>query len=310
MDEAEAEAQGNEWAMHEDDEPPTASPSSSHVNEDNFQLVFGLLDSLASSMGNLTTSMKNLGTLATNMDNFSTMVTQRLSTYDENFARLAQIMDDINERLKQDGIWLLVSHLCFDDAKGGERYVIFCHFVSWCYLTFWSLYFDCYIVVCILMLLVLWHFGHGCYWYYGCYILMLFVLCFKPNSREEIFYLLMLFANQETNIWHHGHYSCYWFWLVIVLWLNQIKRMKYWILIGIYKVLLILWWKCLNQNGIFEPIGEFSYLVIIGKNAHIYIVYLIILKWQIDLCIKTGGDSLISNMHYLRVSFSRKASKS
>uniref|UniRef100_A0A2N9HYS2 Uncharacterized protein n=1 Tax=Fagus sylvatica TaxID=28930 RepID=A0A2N9HYS2_FAGSY len=121
----EAEAQGNEGAIHEDDEPPTASPSSSHVNEDNFQLVFGLLDSLASSMGNLTTSMKNLGTLATNMDNFSTMVTQRLSTYDENFARLAQIMEDINERLKQDGIWLLVSHLCFDDAKGEKDMLFF-----------------------------------------------------------------------------------------------------------------------------------------------------------------------------------------
>jgi phage-related protein len=111
--------------MHEDDEPPTASPSSSHVNEENFQLVFELLDSLASSMGNLTTSMKNLGTLATNMDNFSTMVTQRLSTYDENFARLAQIMEDINERLKQDGIWLLVSHLCFDDAKGEKDMLFF-----------------------------------------------------------------------------------------------------------------------------------------------------------------------------------------
>jgi ABC-type transporter Mla subunit MlaD len=93
--------------MHEDDEPPTApptAPSSSHVNEDNFQLVFGRLDSLATSMRNLTTSMENLGNLATNMDNFSTMVTQRFSTYDENFARLAQTMEDIIERLRQHGI--------------------------------------------------------------------------------------------------------------------------------------------------------------------------------------------------------------
>ena len=71
----EAEAQGNEEAMHEDQEPPTAlpmAPSSSHVNEDNFQLVFGRLDSLAISMGNLTTSMENLGN---NLDDFSTMAT-------------------------------------------------------------------------------------------------------------------------------------------------------------------------------------------------------------------------------------------
>jgi hypothetical protein len=61
----EAEAQGNEEAMHEDQEPPTAPSSSSHINEDNFQLVFGRLDSLATSMGNLTTSL----------DNFSSMVT-------------------------------------------------------------------------------------------------------------------------------------------------------------------------------------------------------------------------------------------
>ena len=96
-----AEAQGNEDAMHEDEEPPTAPPSSSCVNEDNFQLVFGRLDSLATSMGNLTTSM---GNLATNMDNFSTMVTQSFSTYDENFARLEQAMEDINERLRKSGM--------------------------------------------------------------------------------------------------------------------------------------------------------------------------------------------------------------
>ena len=56
--------------------------------------MFGRLDSLATRMGNLTTSM----------DNFSTMVTQRFSTYNENFARLAQTMEDINERLRQHGI--------------------------------------------------------------------------------------------------------------------------------------------------------------------------------------------------------------
>jgi hypothetical protein len=75
----EAEAQGNEQAMQEDQEPLTASSNSSRVNEDNFQLMFGRLDSLATGMGNLTTSL----------DNFSSMVTQKFSTYDENFASLA-----------------------------------------------------------------------------------------------------------------------------------------------------------------------------------------------------------------------------
>ena len=56
--------------------------------------MFGRLDSLATSMGNLTTSM----------DNFSTKVTLRFSTYDENFAKLAQTMEDINEHLRQHGI--------------------------------------------------------------------------------------------------------------------------------------------------------------------------------------------------------------
>jgi hypothetical protein len=90
----ETEEQGNEEAMHEDQEPPTAPSSFSRVNEDNFQLMFGRLDSLATSMGNLTTSL----------DNFSSMVTQRFSTYDENFARLAQSMEEINERLRNHGI--------------------------------------------------------------------------------------------------------------------------------------------------------------------------------------------------------------
>jgi hypothetical protein len=90
----EANAQGNEEAMQEDQEPPTAPSSSSRVNEDNFQLMFGRLDSLATDMGNLTTSL----------DNFSSMVTQRFSTYDENFASLAQSMEEINERLRNHGI--------------------------------------------------------------------------------------------------------------------------------------------------------------------------------------------------------------
>ena len=90
----EDEAQGDEDAMHEDEEPPTAPPSSSRVNEDNFQLMFGRMDSLATSMGNLTTSMENLTTLVTN----------RFSTYDVNFASLAQTMEDINERLRNNGM--------------------------------------------------------------------------------------------------------------------------------------------------------------------------------------------------------------
>jgi hypothetical protein len=90
----EAEAQGNEEAMQEDQKPPTAPSSSSRVNEDNFQLMFGRLDSLATGMGNLTTSL----------DNFSSMVTQRFSTYDENFDSLAQSMEEINERLRNHGI--------------------------------------------------------------------------------------------------------------------------------------------------------------------------------------------------------------
>jgi hypothetical protein len=88
------DAQGNEEAMQEDQEPPTAPSSSSRVNEDNFQLMFGRLDSLATGMGNLTTSL----------DNFSSMVTQRFSTYDENFSSLAQSMEEINECLRNHGI--------------------------------------------------------------------------------------------------------------------------------------------------------------------------------------------------------------
>ena len=90
----EAEAQGNEETMQEDQEPPTAPSSSSRVNEDNFQLMFGHLDPLATGMGNPTTSL----------DNFSSMVTQRFSTYDENFASLAQSMEEINERLRNHDI--------------------------------------------------------------------------------------------------------------------------------------------------------------------------------------------------------------
>jgi hypothetical protein len=90
----EVDAQGNEEAMQEDQEPPTTPFSSSRVNEDNFQFMFGRLDSLAIAMGNLTTSL----------DNFSSMVTQRFSTYDENFASLAQSMEEINEHLRNHGI--------------------------------------------------------------------------------------------------------------------------------------------------------------------------------------------------------------
>uniref|UniRef100_A0A2N9EYC7 Putative plant transposon protein domain-containing protein n=1 Tax=Fagus sylvatica TaxID=28930 RepID=A0A2N9EYC7_FAGSY len=92
MDEAETE--GNEEAMQEDQEPPSTPSSSSCVNEDNFQLVFGRLDSLATSIGNLTTSF----------DNFSSMVTKRFSTYDEHFATLETSMEEINERLINQGI--------------------------------------------------------------------------------------------------------------------------------------------------------------------------------------------------------------
>uniref|UniRef100_A0A2N9J674 Uncharacterized protein n=1 Tax=Fagus sylvatica TaxID=28930 RepID=A0A2N9J674_FAGSY len=82
MDEAEAEAAGNEEPMQEDQEPPSAPSSSSRINEDNFQLVLGRLDSLATSMGNIQTS---IGNMQTSIDNFSTMVTKRFSTYDEHF---------------------------------------------------------------------------------------------------------------------------------------------------------------------------------------------------------------------------------
>uniref|UniRef100_A0A2N9ED73 Uncharacterized protein n=1 Tax=Fagus sylvatica TaxID=28930 RepID=A0A2N9ED73_FAGSY len=92
MDEAEAE--GNEEAMQEDQEPPSAPSSSSRVNEDNFQLVLGRLDSMATSIGNLTTSF----------DNFSSMVTKRFLTYDEHFATLETSMEEINERLINQGI--------------------------------------------------------------------------------------------------------------------------------------------------------------------------------------------------------------
>ena len=90
----EAEVQGNKEAMQEDQKPLTVPSNSSRVNEDNFQLMFGRLDSLVTGMGNLTTSL----------DNFSSMVTQRFSIYDENFTSLAQSMEEINERLRNHGI--------------------------------------------------------------------------------------------------------------------------------------------------------------------------------------------------------------
>ena len=84
------EAQGDEEAMHVDEEPltvPQMAPSSSHVNEDNFQLMFGRMDFLTISMENLTT-----------------LVTNRFSVYDANFASLAQTLEDINERLGNNGM--------------------------------------------------------------------------------------------------------------------------------------------------------------------------------------------------------------
>uniref|UniRef100_A0A2N9IGT8 Uncharacterized protein n=1 Tax=Fagus sylvatica TaxID=28930 RepID=A0A2N9IGT8_FAGSY len=73
-----------------DEEPltvPPMAPSSSHVNEDNFQLMFGRMDSLATSMENLTT-----------------LITNRFSVYDANFTSLAQTLEDINERLGNNGM--------------------------------------------------------------------------------------------------------------------------------------------------------------------------------------------------------------
>jgi hypothetical protein len=99
----EAEAVGNEEAMQEDQEPPSAPSSSSRVNEDNFQLVLGRLDSLATSIGNIQTSF----------DNFSSMVTKRFSTYDEHFATLETSMEEINEHLINQGIELVVFVFCF-----------------------------------------------------------------------------------------------------------------------------------------------------------------------------------------------------
>uniref|UniRef100_A0A2N9EDD2 Uncharacterized protein n=1 Tax=Fagus sylvatica TaxID=28930 RepID=A0A2N9EDD2_FAGSY len=101
MDEAEAEAAGNEEPMQEDQEPRSAPSSSSRVNEDNFQLVLGRLDSLATSMGNIQTS---IGNMQTSIDNFSTMVTKRFSTYDEHFGTLETSIEEINERLINQGI--------------------------------------------------------------------------------------------------------------------------------------------------------------------------------------------------------------
>jgi hypothetical protein len=83
-------AQRDEEAMHDDEEPPSVppmAPSSSHANEDNFQLMFGHMDSMATSMENLTN-----------------LVTNQFSAYDANFATLAQTLEDINERLRNHSI--------------------------------------------------------------------------------------------------------------------------------------------------------------------------------------------------------------
>jgi hypothetical protein len=56
--------------------------------------VLGRLDSLATSMGNIQTSI----------DNFSAMVTRKFSTYDEQFGTLESSIQEINERLINQGI--------------------------------------------------------------------------------------------------------------------------------------------------------------------------------------------------------------
>ena len=76
--------------MHEDEEPltvPPMAPSSSHANKDNFQLMFGRMDAMTTSMENLTN-----------------LVTSRFSAYDANFATLAQTLEDINARLRNHDI--------------------------------------------------------------------------------------------------------------------------------------------------------------------------------------------------------------
>ena len=117
MDEAEAEAEaaGNEEPMQEDQEPRSAPSSSSRMNEDNFQLVLGRLDSLTTSIGNMQTSI----------DNFSTMVTKRFSTYDEHFGTLETSIEEINERLINQRIQLFVfdGAFVFDDAEGIQLFV-------------------------------------------------------------------------------------------------------------------------------------------------------------------------------------------
>ena len=89
-------------AMHEDEVPPTA-PSYSHVNEDSFQLMFNLMDSMATSIENL-----------------MNLVTNHFLVYDANFANISQSLEDINEHLRRDGMWLHCSYV-FDDAKGEKE---------------------------------------------------------------------------------------------------------------------------------------------------------------------------------------------
>ena len=138
-------------------------------------------------------------------------------------------------------------------------------------MTFWSRYIFGYWSFCILMLLLLWllHFGHGTFFgHWSFCILMLLVLwllhfdvMFKPNSRKEIYDIVIILVSFAYTI----YFDCY-------LWTKSKERnieWEFW-LIGIYKVLLILWWKCLNQIGIFESIGKLSHLAIIGPNEHIY----------------------------------------
>jgi hypothetical protein len=84
------------------------------------------LDSLGTSMGNLTISL----------DNFSSMVTQKFSTYDENFASLAQSMEEINERLRNHDSYLF-SFLFLMMLRGRKDDILYLLIIGIMYLTFW-----------------------------------------------------------------------------------------------------------------------------------------------------------------------------
>ena len=69
----------------------------------------------------------------TNFDNFSSMVTKRFSTYDEHFATLETSMEEINERLINQGIQLFVFIFVFDDAEGRKYDILWCTYY-WYYV--------------------------------------------------------------------------------------------------------------------------------------------------------------------------------